>query len=59
MEQKERDRFADDDDNMSVADHYSGSHFHESNEETMRSLEREYEKYRIEERFSEMNNQIG
>ena len=59
MEQREKDRFADDDNNVSVADHYSGSYFHESNEETMRSLEKEHEKYRIEERISEMNSQIG
>ena len=41
--QAELARFADDDDNFSVADHYSGRYFHENIEETMISLEREHE----------------
>ena len=31
-------RFADDDDNASVADHYSGSSFQENKDETLRFL---------------------
>ena len=33
--QAELDRFADDDNNFSVADHYSGNYFHEKNGEAM------------------------
>ena len=40
-EQSEVDRLADDDDDISVADHYSGRFFNENHEETMRSLEKE------------------
>ena len=53
------DGFIDDDDNISVADHYSGSYFNDNDEETMRSLERDHERLRIEQWFLEMNKQIG
>ena len=52
-EQAEVDRFAGDDANSSVADHYSRSYTHENDGKTMRSLEREHERLRIEQRFLE------
>ena len=58
IEQTELERFADDDDNVSVSDHFLGRYFNEIYEETMRSLERKHDKYRIEQRFLEMNKQI-
>ena len=59
IEQTELERFADDDDNVSVSDHCSGRYFNENYEETMRSLERKHDKYRIVQRFLEMKKQIG
>ena len=43
-EKIEVDRFADDDNNISVADLYSESYSDENDDEIMRSLEREHEK---------------
>ena len=40
IELTEMDLFADDNDTVSVEDHYSGSYFLENIEETMRSLEK-------------------
>ena len=57
-EQPEVDRFADDEDNIRVSDHYSGSYFSENDEETMKSIERGIERFRIEQRLQEMNKQI-
>ena len=59
VEQSEDDRFPDNDDNVSVADHYRESNFGENDEETMRSSERDHERLRIEQRFIDMNRQIG
>ena len=53
------DRFTNVDDNISVADHYSGSYFNENDEETLRSLEKNHERFRIEHSFLLMNKQIG
>ena len=53
------DGFVDDEDDISVADHYSGRYFIENNEETMRSQQIDHERLRIEQRFFEMNKQIG
>ena len=50
--------FVDDEDKISVSDHYSGSCFNDNDGETMRSLERDHERFRIEQRFPEMNKQI-
>ena len=58
-ERSEIDEFIDDEDNVSVADHYSGSFFNDNNEEAMRSQERDYKRFRIEQRFLEMKRQIG
>ena len=52
----------DDEDNISVVDHYSGtprSYFNENDEETMRSQKRDHERLRIEQSFLEVNKQIG
>ena len=57
IEQSEADSFTDDDDN--VADHYQERCFNENDGETMRSLERDHERLRIEQRFLDMNRQIG
>ena len=59
VEQTEEDRYPDNEDNISVADHYSGSYFNDYNDEAMRSQERDHERSRIEQRFLEMTKQIG
>ena len=48
IEQSEGDRFPDDDDNVSVVDHYRESNFGENDGEPMRSLERDHKGLRIE-----------
>ena len=58
VEQSEDDRFSDNDDNVSVADHFRENFFGQNDEETMRSMEREHERLRIEQRFIDMNRQI-
>ena len=55
IEQAEIDGFTDDDDNVRVADDYQESYFSENDGESMRS----HEKLRIEQRFLDMNRQIG
>ena len=59
IEQSEEGRLSEDDDNVDVADHYRMSYFDENDGETMRPLERNHERLRIEQRFSDMNRQIG
>ena len=59
IEQSGIDRNFDEDDNMSVADHYTEDHFNNDIESDVRSIERDHEKHRIEQRFLEMNRQIG
>ena len=59
VEQPEDDSFSDNDDNVSVADHYHESYFGENDEETMRLMKRDHERLRIEQRFIYMNRQIG
>ena len=45
------DGFVDNEDDISVADHYSGSYCNENDEATMRSQERDHERLRIAQRF--------
>ena len=59
VEQSEDDRFSDNDDNVSVADHYRERYFGENDDDTMRSMERDRERLRTEQRFIVMNRQIG
>ena len=59
IEQSEEDIFTDDDDNVSVADHYRESYFGENDGEAIRSQERDHERLRIEQRFIDMNWEIG
>ena len=59
VEQSEDDSFSDNGDNVSVADHYRESYFGENDGETMRSMERDNQKLRLEQRFIDMNKQIG
>ena len=59
VEESEDDRFSDNDDNVSVAGHYRESYFGENYEETTRSTERDHERLRREQRFKDMNRQIG
>ena len=59
VEQSEEERFTDDDDNVSVADHCRERYFSENDGETMRSIERDHERLRIEQRFIDMNRQTG
>ena len=47
IEQSEENRFTDDDDKVSVADHYRESYFNENDGETMRTLERDHERLKI------------
>ena len=44
---------------MSVADHYAEDNFNNNIESDVRSIERDHEKHRIDQRFLEMNRQIG
>ena len=59
VEQTGGDEYSDNEDNISVADHYSGSYFNDHDDETLRSQEKDHERSRIEQRFLEMNMQIG
>ena len=59
VEQTGDDEYSDNEDNISVADHYSGSYFNDCSDEAMRSQERDHERSRIEQRFLDMNRQIG
>ena len=58
-ERTEEDGYSDNEDNISVADHYSGSYFNDCNDEAMRSQEKDHERSRIEQRLLAMNKQIG
>ena len=59
MEQPASDEYTDNEDNISVVDHHSGSYFNDQNDEMLRQHERDHERSRIEQRFMEMNEQIG
>ena len=59
IEQSGVDRYSDEDDEMSVADHYTENNFDNDIESDVRSMEKDHEKHRIEQRFLEMNRQIG
>ena len=59
IEQSGKDRYFDEDNNMSVADHYTEDNFNNDIESDVRSMETDHEKHRIEQRFLEMNRQIG
>ena len=45
IELAEDDRLSDNDDNVSVADHYYESYTGENDDETMRSVERDHERF--------------
>ena len=45
IELAEDDRLSDNDDNVSVADHYHESYTGENDDETMRSVERDHERF--------------
>ena len=59
IEQSAAEIITDDDDNVSVADNYQERYFNENDGEMMRSLERDHERLKIEQRFLDMNKQIG
>ena len=59
FEQTDIDRHSDEYDEMSVADHYIETNSNNDIESDARSIERDHEKHRIEQRFLEMNRQIG
>ena len=59
VEQTGEDYSSENEDIISVADHYSGSYFNDHDDEAMRSQERDHERSRIEHRFLEKNKQIG
>ena len=59
VEQTREDECSDNEDNISVADHYSGSYFNDHDDEAVRSQERDHERSRIEQRFLKKNKQIG
>ena len=59
VEQTEKDRYSDNEDNISKADHNSGSYFNDYDDEPMRSQERDHKRSRIKQRFLEMNKQNG
>ena len=59
LEQSEDDQMSDNDDNVSVADQYRESYFDENDEGTMTSMERDHERLRIEQRFVNINRQLG
>ena len=51
VEQSENDKLSDNDDSVSVADHNRESYFGENDDETIRSMEKDHERLRIEQRF--------
>ena len=59
MEQPASDDCSDNEDNISIADHYSGSYLNDQIDEMLRQQERDHERSRIEQRFLEINKQIG
>ena len=58
IEQSGTSRYSDDDD-MSVADHFGENILENETEIDMREIERDHENHRFEQRFLEMNRQIG
>ena len=48
IEQSGIDRYSDEDNNTSVADHYTEDNFNNDIESDVRSIERDHEKHRIE-----------
>ena len=59
IEQSGTSRYSDDEDNMSVADHFGENVLENETENDMREIERDHENHRFEQRFLEMNRQIG
>ena len=59
IEQSGTSRYSDDEDNMSVADHFGENILETETENDMREIERDHENHRFEQRFLEMNRQIG
>ena len=56
---EETNEYSGDEDNMSVVDHFAENVNGNESLNDMREVERDHEKHRIEQRFMEMNRQIG
>ena len=59
IEQSGTSSYSDYEDNMSVADHFGENVLENEFENDMREIERDHENHRFEQRFLEMNRQIG
>ena len=59
IEQSGTNSYSDNEDNMSVADHFGENILENEIENDMREIERDHENHRFEQRFLEMNRQIG
>ena len=59
IEQSGTNSYSDNEDNMSVADHFGENILENETENDMREIERDHENHRFEQRFLEMNRQIG
>ena len=59
VEQPTSNGYSDNEDNNSVADQYPGIYFNDQNDESLRQQDGDHEYSRIEQRFIEMNRQIG
>ena len=59
IEQSGTSSYSDNEDNMSVADHFGENILENETENDMREIERDHENHRFEQRFLEMNRQIG
>ena len=59
IEQSGTSRYSDDEDNMSVADHFGENILENETENDMREIERDHENHKFEQRFLEMNRQFG
>ena len=59
IEQSGTSSYSDNEDNMSVADHFGENVLGNEFENDMREIERDHENHRFEQRFLEMNRQIG
>ena len=59
IEQSGTSSYSDNEDNMSVADHFGEKILENETQNDMREIERDHENHRFEQRFLEMNRQIG
>ena len=59
IEQSGTSSYSDNEDNMSVADHFGENVLENEFENDMREIERDHENHRFEQSFLEMNRQIG